>query len=97
MTSKSSIADEHKDIIYKFTVRQIYDAIINDKEYAMIFFMGDTNVNTAIHRDFFVNNLKLAMTYFVSVENYEWASICKDVISLFDKHVVNKFIDSMEE
>lgn len=76
-----------KDLIKKHLPLSIEDAIVDNKIYAQIFEINDSNYYIEIHKKHWVQALETCLVWYVDDEDYEMCNHIKNLIhAIHDKH-----------
>ena len=89
--SFQTFLDKHSDLMYRYSVKQISRAVRYNLSQVNLYRLGNTRYIATIRRHQFSKNVELALNYFVSEEQYEWAAKCRDLLK---KIVVSDLIHS---
>lgn len=76
----SLFASENKDVFYKFILKKIINAVLENKKSAGLFKFENGRTAFIAKRDYMLA-LNAAMTYFISVEDYESSARCRDIVN----------------
>lgn len=82
--------DNNRDVFYGYLLSHLTSAIDNGESSITLFQFEDGSRVTEINRDQFQEQLTMMMNWYVSVENYESAGECRDLIR---RLVVNTVLD----
>jgi len=74
----------NRDLMYRYTVKQIAHAIKKNLSQINLYRFGNTQYIATIRRHQYMKNVEFALEYFVMTEDYEWAAKCRDL----QKHIV---------
>lgn len=81
--------DNNETLINCYIIKKIAEAINQDNDVAVLFFIPITGEMACIRREHFENTLNNIIDAFIKVEEYERINFCKQ---LLDKHSVNEII-----
>ena len=90
---------EHRDVMFKYIVKEIERGVKNEKDKITLFQFGDTRYVASLSQGEYVVALKQALGFFVKKELYEEAGRCRDLISTIrskeDQDTVEKFLNDL--
>ena len=73
---------EHRDVMFKYIVKEIERGLDKDAEKINLFRFGETRYVAALRRTEYVVALRDALNFFVKHELYEEAGRCKNLITI---------------
>ena len=85
---------EHPEIVYKYYLRKLEDAITRNKNKAKFYKIQGTNVVAGVDEHDYLETLYEMQEAFVEKELYELASDCKKLIDNFQ---INKIISDSQK
>ena len=90
---------EHKDMTFRYIVKEIERNVENDADKINLFKFGETRYVASLRRTDYVTALQGARDFFAKSELYEDAENCKNIIesiqSKEDRDVVDGFLQDL--
>jgi hypothetical protein len=75
-----SFTENNKHLVYHYVLKKMKRAIRNKMETLPLFQFGNTDKVAQLTKPGYEHHLKLMMEYFVKIEDYESATVCRDLI-----------------
>ena len=75
-----SFTENNKHLVYYYVLKKMKRAVRNKLDTLPLFQFGNSDKVAQLTRPGYEHHLKLMMEYFVKIEDYESATICRDLI-----------------
>jgi len=90
---------EHKDIAFRYVVKEIERNVESDADKIKLFKLGDTHYVASIRKVDYVTALQEALEFFTKLELFEDAENCKNIIESIqlkeDRDIVEGFLQDL--
>ena len=90
---------EHKDIAFRYVVKEIERNVESDADKIKLFQLGDTHYVASIRRADYVTALQEALEFFMKLELFEDAENCKNIMksiqSKEDRDIIEGFLQDL--
>lgn len=70
----------HKKIVFQYVLKRIVHAVRKNKKYVSLFQFGNSQHIMRLPETNFEGQLNTMLKYFVEIEDYETATVCRDAI-----------------
>jgi hypothetical protein len=101
MNSLKQFLRDHRDLMFKYIVKEISRGLENNAKRVNLFQFGETNLIAGCYRTEWSLVLEQALEFFKSKEMYEDAAICRDLLRKIyhetDVQAVEKFLENIDK
>jgi hypothetical protein len=97
VASLRTFLQNNPTVLHKFLLKRISETLKrekNEQQETKLFYLGDKKTLASLHREDYGHVLRESLKHFVSVEEYEFAEKCKEVLT---SYTIEELIHSTKE
>lgn len=81
----TQFAEIHPDLVYRYMLRRLTKAVKRDMPLVQLFRYGTSNRIALIKQSSYITQLRAILAFFVSIEDYETAGTCHEIITGYQR------------